>query len=512
MDEEKRPCGPGPSDLQEDPEEPIIISTTTSDLKGYHPRTGIKEEITSQVKKVKLYPCMNPNLSSEENKAKLKEVWQKGNSFRSDEVEIIVDPFRVCVIDNFLESPDYIDGIRSDFNVLDWNKRKMDLYEFFQSKDLKTLDLDYIKGFYELLKKSVMTWVAEITGYPLEEISATCSCYTNTDYLLVHDDQREDRMVAFVYYMTSSNGWDSSKGGSLDLLSKDEKGLPEKVVRSILPKNNQLVFFPVTNDSYHQVAEVTTLEDTRLTINGWFHVRTPPVFQSPHFEYPVSSLFGKRELKPVEKDLLLESWIEESYLNNEDGTLEDIQKHIEENSEISLREFFRKEALDEIEQCLEIIEENGEKWKRAAPPNRSLYDVLVTDDSLPHSLKRFLDLFQSQQFFDYLKIITDVKFSSMKFEFQRWFPGSYCLLSDYNWSKEELDVIFYIPSGEVEGIVGGRTQYVSIDEEIQEALITIEPLKNRMNLVYRDTARFTSYFSKQSRCEKFYLLICTFSE
>ncbi|XP_045473021.1 prolyl 3-hydroxylase OGFOD1 [Harmonia axyridis] len=507
------PSGSANSKLpEENSEEPFIIPYNISDLKGYHPKSGIVEEVIHPTKKLKLCPLLNPKLDVKEYKAQLIHSWKRRLSLMSNDVEILKDPFQVCVINNLLDNTEFVDGIRHDFDEVEWAKRKIDLYEFFQSKDLKHLDHTYIKEFYAFLKEVVMPWVAELTGFELINISATCSCYTNTDFLLVHDDQNEDRMVAFVYYMTGPKGWDSSKGGSLDLLSKDAKGLPDKIVKNILPKNNQLVFFPVTNDSYHQVAEVTALEDTRLTINGWFHVRTPPEFQSPHFEYPVSSLLGKTELKPIEKDLLLESWVRESYLNNEDGTLEDIQKYIEENSEISLTDFFRKEALDEVEQCLEMVEENGGKWTRIAPPNRHLYEVLSTDDPLPHSLKRFLDFFQSKQFFDYLKIITCLDFTSMKFEFQRWTPGSYCLLSDYDWNKKELDVILYITSGEVEDIIGGRIQYLNMDEEIQEALITIEPSKNTLDLVYRDTSRFTSYFSKQSRCKKFYLLMCTYSE
>lgn len=92
-----------------------------------------------------------------------------------------------------------------------------------------------------------------MTGYDLTHISATCSLYSNTDYLLVHDDQREDRMVAFILYIIDDFVWHKSDGGSLQLFSKDANGQPLDVVRDILPVNNQLIFFPVTNDSYHQV-------------------------------------------------------------------------------------------------------------------------------------------------------------------------------------------------------------------------------------------------------------------
>lgn len=71
--------------------------------------------------------------------------------------------------------------------------------------------------------------------------------------MLVHDDQREDRMVAFVFYLICTDKWTEDKGGALQLFNKDSSGHPKDIVRSIFPCNNQFVFFPVTNDSYHQV-------------------------------------------------------------------------------------------------------------------------------------------------------------------------------------------------------------------------------------------------------------------
>lgn len=102
--------------------------------------------------------------------------------------------------------------------------------------------------------------MSTVTGFELTQISATCSLYSNTDYLLVHDDQREDRRVAFILYLTDNYGWNQADGGCLHLFSKDQTGQPSEVVRSVVPANNQLIFFPVTNDSYHEVsvAEMTS--------------------------------------------------------------------------------------------------------------------------------------------------------------------------------------------------------------------------------------------------------------
>lgn len=98
------------------------------------------------------------------------------------------------------------------------------------------------------------------------------------------------------------------------------------------------------------MAEVTSLSDCRLSINGWFHTKTPPVFKTPLYQ-PSDGLFSKNEFKAKEVDIELESWINEDYLEVEAINL--IQKQIEENSEISLKNFFKEESFREISQILQ---------------------------------------------------------------------------------------------------------------------------------------------------------------
>lgn len=95
--------------------------------------------------------------------------------------------------------------------------------------------------------------MSDLTGLELTDISATCSLYSDTDYLLVHDDLRGNRVVAYILYLTGKEGWDRKYGGALQLFSKDADGQPLEAVKEIWPVNNQFVFFPVTNESYHQV-------------------------------------------------------------------------------------------------------------------------------------------------------------------------------------------------------------------------------------------------------------------
>lgn len=169
--------------------------------------------------------------------------WQNNTKFLKKNVELLNDPFKLCIVNNFIENVDLLSNLREEMYELDWNNRNMDLYEFYQSKDLKyLLNYKYLQLIYTFLKTNVIKWVSELCHIEFSDISATCSLYNNTDYLLVHDDQREDRKIAFILYLTGPNGWSKSKGGALQLFNKDENGHPCKVVREIFPSNNQLVF------------------------------------------------------------------------------------------------------------------------------------------------------------------------------------------------------------------------------------------------------------------------------
>lgn len=87
------------------------------------------------------------------------------------------------------------------------------------------------------------------------------------------------------------------------------------------------------------------------------------------------------------------------------------------------------------------------------------------------------------------------------------------LLSDHDWQKKnELDLIMYFGCVSKNHVIGARTQYVTMEDEVQKALITLDPEDNNLNIVYRDSARFTKYFSKQSKCQRFFTLICSYSE
>lgn len=153
----------------------------------------------------------------------------------------------------------------------------------------------------------------------------------------------------------------------MQLFSKDSDGEPLEAVKDIQVSNNQFVFFPVSIDSYHQVvlpflvyilcnandfkvAEVTHKNECRMSINGWFHTSKPPIYDNPVSKPPDRGLYSSQRILPQPIDIDLETWISSFYLDQD--TMKKIQKHVEDDSEISLRNFFNKEPLHEVLEAL----------------------------------------------------------------------------------------------------------------------------------------------------------------
>lgn len=399
--------------------------------------TCVRNPEGSSSKKLKWSLHIREDLLNLNYKAEFRGKWNRREEFISNNTELITNPFQACIIDNFLAMPDFLIELREECNAIEWRTRIMDLYEFSQSQDLKQLtNFKALSTLYNFLQTDVKRWVSELTGADLTHVSATCSCYSSTDFLLVHDDQRDDRLIAFILYLTPK--WEEDYGGALQLLNKDGNGEPNEVERNIFPKNNQFVFFPVTNDSYHNVDEVRSLTECRLSINGWFHTKTNPVFATPVFNFLDNSLYGCIKHSQSVFDGDLKSWIIDTYLNT--GTAKDIRDYFEHNSEVQLRDFFRPEPLSEL---IDIFRYGNLSWTKIGPPNRFNYEILQTEN-LPVVLERFLQLFRSQQMFKLLSNFTGLslyrKKASMRFELQRWTPGCYSVILSLSISIRNFDI------------------------------------------------------------------------
>lgn len=342
--------------------------------------------------------------------------WNENKQFENEHFEIIAKPWKVCVLKNLLDDASVLNDVRQEFYEMDWNKRRLDLYNFHQSLDLKHVESKNIKRIYEFLKNDVMKFVGNIMNVDLTHVSATCSFYADTDYLLVHDDQREDRVIAFVLYLSDICEWKESWGGALQLFNHDGNYQPNTVERSIYPKNNQLVLFPVSPISYHQVAEVTNKNFSRYSINGWFHGKIIPSNITPVYQTVQNKIIGN----VLVSDIDLNEFINPMYLDQEN--IADIQNQIENTSEISLLNYFNDDFYNEVSDALE---RNELKWKFVGPPNRCHYEILDETSKL-EPLQKLLEIFHSEVILRLLKSYTDLELApKTQYEIQRWSAGCY---------------------------------------------------------------------------------------
>lgn len=168
-------------------------------------------------------------------------------------------PFRHIIIDDFLDG-ETLRKIVETFDSLKFERKDSDLFNLEQTDDLtntdiqilkdvqkKILDVSEIKSFFEMVPKSV-----DMSGM----------LYKDSDYLLCHDDRLEGRSIAYILYLNTMR---KEEGGALKLInSKDFK-----TEELILPKENRLVMFEVSEKSWHEVSEIINAK--RKSLGGWLH-------------------------------------------------------------------------------------------------------------------------------------------------------------------------------------------------------------------------------------------------
>uniref|UniRef100_A0AAG5D2H3 uS12 prolyl 3-hydroxylase n=1 Tax=Anopheles atroparvus TaxID=41427 RepID=A0AAG5D2H3_ANOAO len=494
---------------------------------------------------------INGGFFEDEFREQFKSAWQSKEAMSGTNFELKKEPFQLAVLQNFLqEDADRAEAtkrLEKEFGTVDWKRKQMDLYEFYQTNDLCSLQRDYLQAFYTVLKEQMMPLVEELTGIKLTHVSASCSMYNAGDYLLVHDDLLSDRRIAYVFYLSPwdcHRQWTESNGGALELFKADGNQLPVfPVTDKIFPRNNQLVLFQVCEKSFHQVSEVTTFEYPRLTINGWFHgpvadgsnsnsQRTPSVIIDTHY-------FGPRKT-----EIDLSGWINDVYLVDE--VKQNVQKKVEMFSEVSLEEFLipaRFEAL-----LNSLTNEANLEWTIKGPAHLRKYEVL-NFKSLPEfgPLAELYDLFTSRAMFRLMYEYTELDLYGKKakkpkcaIELQRWERGCYTVLGDSSsYADSTLDITFYlnaqenvgvitylVPEGEQAGDKQHDQQSSSSKQtecyEDDPVLLTLLPKDNVLNVVYRaeGTTKFTKYVSHNTYLEKAgssghaytYILVCSYKE
>uniref|UniRef100_A0A0B6ZQG4 Prolyl 4-hydroxylase alpha subunit domain-containing protein n=1 Tax=Arion vulgaris TaxID=1028688 RepID=A0A0B6ZQG4_9EUPU len=429
-------------------------------------------------------------------------------------LELSCSPFRHSVLPNFIADNDYITKLETVLLDLPLRDKNNDLYKFSQSADLNYSQSKALSTFRSLCE-DMKIFLSNVTGIPLNsKIDLFCSQYKYTDILLCHDDELEERRIAFIYYLVPEQ-WSLSDGGTLDLFDSDELGQPKNIVKSIVPKRNSFLFFEVSAASFHQVAEVLTDKMTRLSISGWFH--GPPLARPPTYTdtLPLAISYGS-----IEEEVFY-AWINPLYLAPEIQT--DIKRRFEEDSEIELTDFLQEDKYLEL---IAALQTGNINWILLGPANKRNYYSAVLEQ-LPPVVKEFLQVIQSDAAFLVLSNLTGLKLHPLapsdeedatvangsmgesstiravgnprcRSDVRKWEHGFYTLAHDTDSEIQDfaLDTIMYIGCDKEWSFEnGGYTSYIAKGEE--DELLSVCPSRNSMALVYRDkdTMRFVKHLN-----------------
>ncbi|CAL7950660.1 unnamed protein product [Xylocopa violacea] len=385
-----------------------------------------------QVKKLK-HSVISDFILSPNFQQQFFENWHNCTDVKVENLEIISKPFRVCRISNFLRSEEFMDEIKNELLDIKSRRNSIDLYQFEQTSDLANVDTENLKLLYETFQTDFATWMERNTKIQLnKKISMSSSCYYDTDYLLCHDDNMGDRRIAFVLYL--SKNWTEKDGGALDLFDTDEHNLPRNVVKSLIPEYNSLVFFEVVDNSYHQVAEVTSPDKSRWSINGWFHGPLKESSRPPRPEIEPSYI------EPSDVRVDLNDWVTECYLFP--GIVREIHRDMEEESFAFLSDFLRDDIYEKLATDLTS---DAIVWKKVGPADSRNYEV-AEEEGLPELLKNFCNMFKSITMFQLLKDYTELDLvpeketmkPKMVLELQRWSSGCYTLMCDKSANESVL--------------------------------------------------------------------------
>ncbi|XP_025226414.1 prolyl 3-hydroxylase OGFOD1 isoform X3 [Theropithecus gelada] len=456
-------------------------------------------------------------VTEETLKKQVAEAWSRRTPFSHEVIVMDMDPFLHCVIPNFIQSQDFLEGLQKELLNLDFHEKYNDLYKFQQSDDLKKRREPHISALRKILFEDFRSWLSDISKIDLEStIDMSCAKYEFTDALLCHDDELEGRRIAFILYLVPP--WDRSLGGTLDLYSIDEHFQPKQIVKSLIPSWNKLVFFEVSPVSFHQVSEVVSEEKSRLSISGWFH--GPSLTRPPNYFEP-----------PIPRS-----------------------PHIPQDPE-------------KFAKVCEALEHGDVEWSSRGPPNKRFYEK-AEESKLPEILKECMKLFRSEALFLLLSNFTGLKLHFLapseeemndkkeeetadsteegtshsppepennqtaisnnsqqnndqtdpepeenetkkessvptcQGELRRWKTGHYTLIHDHSKAEFALDLILYCGCEGWEPEYGGFTSYIAKGED--EELLTVNPENNSLALVYRDreTLKFVKHINHRSLEQK----------
>jgi hypothetical protein len=170
-----------------------------------------------------------------------------------------------------------------DFSELILNRKESDLYSLFQSAEVT--DMNIRKIFLDFFCS------CKTKGLKFNGIYLSSLVYKGGSFLLCHDDQLDDRIFAFVFYLSDVS---HSDGGLLDFFEDSYNNVPNTISFSLIPKKYSLILFEVSLRSFHQVSEYINNITTRNSIGGWIR---------GEYVIPSGTLPHEKFLETLEADL-----------------------------------------------------------------------------------------------------------------------------------------------------------------------------------------------------------------
>ena len=419
-------------------------------------------------------------------------------------------PFAHVVVNDAFGPNVVSDALRRELSSLDFHVKSNDLYEFFQSDDLKGCESTCVARVRNLLYSDrFVQFVRDVTG--VDDIDASVvdvsACvYRSGGYLACHDDELDSRRVAFVLYLVDEEWSVTEDGGALDLYDVNTATMmPRDIVRSIAPAWNSLVLFEVCPESYHQVALVTSAKKPRLTISGWFH-GTPPS-RPPRQELPVDVPFAP--FTPSAAPSLLAQLVSDEWIAGGEAKAKELSEHFCEHSCINLSGFLRREIFAKAR--AEIVAATLQSHDRTVgPPCYKRYTRRFPVEAGTPTLCAIDALLKSHVFAKFITDVTTLTVTSVSSEMRRFAVGEYTLCHD--GCTEEgtvLDVVLCLtppPAAASSASSSARSSSVTIDEtdETEEwapmdgghicymdedsELLTVPPKANTLSIVMNNGA------------------------
>ncbi|KAF9088557.1 Prolyl 3-hydroxylase ogfod1 [Mortierella sp. AD031] len=457
-------------------------------------------------------PVFNPRYSDPSFSTPFNTAFRDRLVFEDDQSQarLLNNPYPTASLPNFLESTEYLQKLREELLTEAYFHKSNDLYEFYQSEDLRLSKKPHIAALKNAIySQKFFSLMTSLTGIDLDPsvIDLNGNQYHEGCYLLCHDDdiknEKEGRRIAFILYLVDED-WSAADGGALGLFKCDETGYPVEVAESLVPVRNTLAFFELSSVSYHQVAEVLTRDKSRISISGWFH--------GPLQTKLVSKTMPFTPLKATpSQDISLEALLNPDYLS--ESAMTNIGNVFVEQSSIELQKFLRPEVYDALVQELVALGS-----QEGAGSDKALWDEVMgpqhvrrytrvshrNQDQIPATLSRVQRLFKSKIFESYLNKLTNLTFLSANTELRMFKKGDYTLLHDHALERNGLDVVFSFPYfGRAQGNKeateweeswsAGSTHYVADKAN----LLTLYPRHNTLTMVLRDegTLRFIRYLN-----------------